>query len=134
VIARRLQLDVIIEPDLDEIDFGAWTGWRFDVLHATREWQVFNQLRSAAQIPDGETMLQAQARAVTAIMRLRVRWGASELAVVSHGDVVKAVLAHFIGMPIDLMRRIEIAPASRSVLRLREMDVSVDGINLPAGT
>jgi len=131
-IAKRLQLDVRIEPDLDEIDFGAWTGWRFDMLHAAQEWQIFNHLRSAAKIPGGETMLQAQARAVAAIVRLHAQWCGAEVAVVSHGDIVKAVLAYFAGMPIDLMRRLEIAPASRSVLWLGEMDVSIGGINLSA--
>ena len=133
LIAKRLQLHVTIEHNLDEIDFGAWTGRRFDELHAAREWQAFNRFRSAAHIPDGETMLQAQARAVDAILRLHARWPGSEVVVVSHGDIVKAVVAYFLGTPIDLMRRIEIAPASRSVLWLGETDVSVGAINMSAG-
>lgn len=133
-LAARLNLTVAIEPDLDEIDFGDWTSRRFDELHPSPEWQRFNQLRSAAQIPGGETMLAAQARAVAAILRLRKAWPEGEVAIVSHGDIVKALLAYFLGVPLDLFRRIEIAPASRSVLRLDEADVRIEAMNLPIGT
>ncbi|HEX5326286.1 MAG TPA: histidine phosphatase family protein [Acetobacteraceae bacterium] len=130
-IATRLGIEVQIDPDLNEIDFGAWTGRRFDVLHAAPEWQAFNVLRSATPIPGGETMLAAQARAVAAILGWRARWPQHELVVVSHGDVVKALLAYFLGVPIDLFRRLEIAPASRSIVSLGSVDVRVNGVNLP---
>ena len=132
-IAARLGLAVAIEPDLDEIDFGDWTGRRFDELHPSGEWQRFNRLRSAAQIPGGETMLTAQARAVSAILRLHNAWPEGEIAVVSHGDIVKALLAYFLGVPLDLFRRIEIAPASRSIVRLNAAEVRIEAMNLPAG-
>ena len=80
-----------------------------------------------------EREIPAIARAVDAILRLHARWPGSEVVVVSHGDIVKAVVAYFLGTPIDLMRRIEIAPASRSVLWLGETDVSVGAINMSAG-
>ena len=92
----------------------------------------FNSFRSTAAVPGGETMLPAQARAVAA-------WpGAGPLrrgqvAIVSHGDVIKAVLAHFLAVPLDLFRRIEIAPASRSELQLYPAHVRVLGVNLPPG-
>jgi probable phosphoglycerate mutase len=132
-ISARLNLPIAIEPDLDEINFGDWTGRRFDELHPSHEWRVFNQLRSAAQIPGGETMLCAQARAVSAILRLRTAWPEGEIAIVSHGDIVKALLAYFLGVPLDLFRRIEIAPASRSVVRLHAAEVRIEAMNLPAG-
>lgn len=132
-IAARLSLAVAIEPDLDEIDFGDWTGRSFDELHPSGEWQRFNRLRSAAQIPGGETMLTAQARAVLAILRLHNAWPEGEIAVVSHGDIVKALLAYFLGVPLDLFRRIEIAPASRSIVRLNAAEVRIEAMNLPAG-
>lgn len=53
-----------------------------------------------------------------------------EVVVVSHGDVVKAVLAHFLATPLDLLRRIEVGPASRSVLALSDEDARILAINL----
>ena len=50
---------------------------------------------------------------------------------VSHADPIKAVLAHFLGTPLDLLRRIEIAPASRSVIVLYDEDAKVLAVNLP---
>ena len=47
------------------------------------------------------------------------------------GTWFKAVVAHFLGVPLELFQRIEVAPASRSVLRLFATDVRVDGLNLP---
>ena len=131
-IAERHGLAIAIDPDLNEIDFGDWTGLAFEALHADGTWRRFNAFRSATPIPGGETMLAAQARALAAVLRLRSAYPTGEVAVVSHGDVIKAVLAHFLATPLDLMRRIEISPASRSVLVLEGADARIEGINLRA--
>lgn len=131
-IAERLGLAVVTDDDLSEIDYGDWTGLPFSELHPSAAWQRFNTFRGTTQIPGGETMLEAQARALRAVLRLRDAWPEHELAVVTHGDVVKAVLAHFLAMPLELMRRIEIFPASRSVVALQDADVRVIAVNLPA--
>lgn len=130
-IAERRDLPVLIEPGLNEIDFGDWTGETFDVLHARPAWRAFNRFRSTAPIPGGETMLAAQARAVAAVLRLRAAYPQAGLALVSHADVIKAVLAHFLAAPLDLFGRIEIAPASRSVVVLYDETAAIAGINLP---
>ena len=131
-IAGRHRLPVGQEPGFDEIAFGAWTGCRFAELEGRPEWVAFNQFRSVAPVPGGETMLAVQARAVTAMLRLRAAWPGAEIAVVSHADVLKAVLAALLGMPLDLCRRLEIAPASRSVVMLADTDAQVQGIGLPS--
>jgi broad specificity phosphatase PhoE len=132
-IAARARLAVTEEPGLDELDFGAWTGMSFAALREDPRWQAFNTFRSAAPIPGGETMLAVQARAVTVVLRLRAAWPDAALVLVSHADVLKAVLAHFLAVPLELMRRIELAPASRSELVVWEQDAVVRGVNLPAG-
>jgi broad specificity phosphatase PhoE len=131
IIAAPHRLDVLTEPDLTEIEFGAWTGMSFADLDKQPGWAAFNVFRSTAPIPGGETMLAAQARAVAALTRLTARYPGAEFAVVSHGDIIKAILAHALGTPLDLLRRIEIDPASRSVIALQERDLRVLGVNLP---
>jgi probable phosphoglycerate mutase len=79
-------------------------------------------------------MLAAQARAVAAMRTLIAGVGDAEIAVFSHADVIKAMLAHFLALPLDLLPRIEIDPGSRSELVVYEADVRVRGINLPAGS
>lgn len=126
-LAERLGLTIAIEPRFDEIDFGAWTGRSFDSLHDVPAWRAWNEFRSTAAIPGGETMLSAQARAVAAALAVPE----GEVVIVTHGDIVKALLAHFLGIPLDLLRRMDIAPASRSVLRIYDRDARIEAINLP---
>ena len=129
-IAARHRLGIDADHDLDEIDFGDWTGSAFEDLRADPAWQHFNRFRSTAPIPGGETMLAAQARVVGAVLRVRSACPEGEVVVVSHGDVVKAVLAHFLAIPLDLLRLMEVAPASRSVLALSDDDARILGMNL----
>lgn len=65
-------------------------------------------------------MLEAQARAVGALERIRERHPSGTVAVVSHGDILRAVVAHYIGASLDLLHRFEIAPASITTIRVSE--------------
>ena len=131
-LAARLGLLVAIEPGLDEIDFGDWAGQTFDALASRADWEAWNRWRSVAACPGGETMLAAQARAVAAVTRLASAHRGGELVLVSHQDVLKSVLAHFLGVPLDLMSRFALDPAHRSVVTLSDGDMRIDGINLPS--
>jgi broad specificity phosphatase PhoE len=128
-IAAALGLDVQVEAGLEEIDFGAWAGQRFDALDALPAWHEWNRARGLASTPGGETMLAAQARAVAALMRLRGAGGV--VVAVSHSDIIKAVLAYALGMPLDLLHRLEVAPGSRSILTLGDDFARVEAVNLP---
>lgn len=131
-IAAIFGLNITTDTGLDEIDFGAWTGMAFDALHDLPAWHAWNLLRGTAATPGGETMLQALARALSVLARLRVAHPNDEVVLVSHQDVLKAIVAHSLGMPLDLMHRIELAPASQSLLRVFDNgDMRVDGLNLP---
>ncbi len=132
VLASALGLVPILEPGIEEIDFGAWMGKPFDALAAEPGWTAWNGARSLAPTPGGETMLAVQARAVGAVLRQRATGGT--VVAVSHADVVKAVLAYVLGMPLDLMHRIEIGAASRSVVVLGEDFARVEAVNLPPRT
>jgi broad specificity phosphatase PhoE len=130
-IASRQGQTVTIEPGLDEIDFGAWTGRPFASLADNPAWRAFNSTRSFAPVPAGEPMLAAQARAVATVQRLLSRFPESEIAAVSHADVIKSVLTYALGMSLDLMHRITLAPASRCVLLLEDGRPRIAAINLP---
>jgi probable phosphoglycerate mutase len=96
-----------------EIDYGEWTGRPFTSLRKTKLWSEFHGATpSAPRFPGGETLAEAQRRAVTAIDSLIQRHSKETIAVVTHGDVVALVLAHYAGIHIDLFQRLEVAPAS----------------------
>ena len=132
-IAAQLGLPVTINAGFNEIDFGEWTGRAFSALEGDPAWDAWNRFRSVAACPGGESMLAAGVRALGAMGALRAAYPDGELVVVSHQDVLKALLAHLLGIPLDLFGRIALDPAHRSVVALWDSDVRVEGINLPAG-
>jgi probable phosphoglycerate mutase len=119
-VARRLGLEVETDPGLNEVDFGDWTGRTLAELDGTPGWLAFNRERSTTRIPGGELIGEVLARALEACHRISRRHQnpGAVLALVSHGDVLRALIAHFTGIPLDLMQRIEISPASVSVLSI----------------
>ena len=109
---------------------GDWTGMAFEALQEVPGWQAWNQFRGTAPTPGGETMLEALGRA----LRCLARWGQAvpdgDVVLVSHQDVLKAVLAHSLGAPLDLMQRIELGAGSCSVVRVfGNGEVRVEAIN-----
>ncbi len=128
-LAARLGLEVRGADELNELDFGAWTGRTLDELDPQEHWRRFNVFRSGTRIPDGELMLEAQTRIVGLMLRLAERHANRTVALVSHGDVIKAALCYFLGMPLDLCRRIEIGPASLSIVRLDSWEPQVLLVN-----
>jgi probable phosphomutase (TIGR03848 family) len=128
-IARAQQLEVTVDPDLNEIDFGGWTGLPFEELHAEPAWPLWNSRRDLARPPGGETMLEVQARLVRFLERLRQRHAEAEVAMVSHSDVIKAALAHVLGLSLDHYDRFEISPASVSRVAAGDWGAKVHSIN-----
>ena len=111
-IAAAQGLEVEIAPALDEIDFGAWTGARFDALDGDPAWRAWNTRRSAACPPGGETMAAAQRRAWLCIADVAARFSGRTVALVSHGDVLKAVVAQVLGLSLDRLLTFDVDPAS----------------------
>lgn len=119
-LAERYGLHVQTAAELNEIDFGEWTGCELDVLQEDPHWMQFNSLRSCTRPPGGETMLEVQARVVTFLISLantNPNPADRSLILISHGDVIKAAVMYVLGTPLDLFLRFEIAPASVSCIR-----------------
>ncbi len=127
-LAARLGLPIQTEPDLTEIEFGAWTGQAFAALDGPA-WTAWNTSRATAQPPGGETILAAQARAMAVMMRIAAE-EPGEVVLVSHQDVIKAMLATIMGSSLDLLHRFDLVPASRSVVFVEPGWARVDGMNL----
>lgn len=128
-IAARQGRKVAVSEALDEIDFGEWTGRSFAELDRDPHWQAFNRHRSSTTIPGGELLLEVQARIVRLIEDLSERHPEHRLALVSHGDVIRSALLHHLGMPLDFIHRIEVSPASMSMLMLSKGEASVLALN-----
>ena len=129
-LAAKLGLMLQIAEEFNEIDFGAWTNCAFAELEGVPEWKQWNSFRSSAVIPGGESMIAVQARALKKISELRTRCGL--VAVFSHGDVIRAVLAHFLSVHLDLFQRLQIDPGSASLVEFDTTCVRVQCVNVPA--
>jgi broad specificity phosphatase PhoE len=117
-IAEPHGLEPVVVDAFTELEVGEWTGRTVTSLAADPHWQAFNTARSVTRIPGGDLMPDVQARAMAALLTLRERHGDATIAVVSHGDVIRGVLAYALAMPIDAMLRLTVEPASMSTLLL----------------
>lgn len=128
-LAEHVREEVQCSEAFADIEYGEWSGKHFDELNGDPRWRHWNEFRSGAPLPNGGMMLEVQVRAVLALEELRHRHGDRVVAVVSHGDVIKALIAHYLGVPLDLFQRIEISPASFSVLAIYDWGARVIRLN-----
>ncbi|WP_241671053.1 histidine phosphatase family protein [Dankookia rubra] len=111
---------LVVQPceALDEIDFGDWTGARFDDLEGDPRWVRWNGERAKSCPPGGEPMQQAQSRVVAGIHQMKTSYPHGTVVAVSHADIIKAALLWCIGLTLDAHMRFDIDPASSSALVL----------------
>jgi len=118
--AKKLGLKVMMSEALSEVDFGEWSGRSLVELDQLPEWRLYNTFRSSTRAPGGELATEVQTRMVEQLTRYSRQHPDQIVAVFSHADAIRLALVHLLGMPIDLMHRIEIRPASISAVRLAE--------------
>lgn len=104
--------------ELAEVKYGDWEGASIAALRTRKMWQVVQEYPSRAVFPNGETMRGVQTRAVNEVERLVQKHPREMIIVVSHADLIKMVLAHYLGMHLDNFQRIVISPASINTLHL----------------
>lgn len=136
--AQPTTLKVASERGLLECDYGDWTGRDLKTLAKEGLWRTVQAHPSAAVFPGGESMAAMAARAVQAVRRWDARIEAEHgpdavWVAVSHGDVIKAVLADALAMHLDAFQRIVVDPASLSVVRYTPMRPFVVASNSTAG-
>jgi probable phosphomutase (TIGR03848 family) len=120
--AQTGPLTVSTERGITECDYGEWQGRALKDLAREKLWATVQSQPSAAVFPGGESLGAMQARAVAAVRRhdgaIESGHGAGAVWVaVSHGDIIKSVLADALGMHLDLFQRLNVDPASISIVR-----------------
>jgi probable phosphoglycerate mutase len=128
-IAEPHAHEVEIEDRLDEIDFGEWTGLRFSDLEGDEDWQRWNEARGKARCPGGESMTEAIDRARSALEVIASEHDGATVVAVTHCDIIRGILAHYLGMPLDNLLRFDVDPASISALELGRWGARVRSIN-----
>jgi len=95
-----------------EADYGEWTGQKLEDLAKTDLWKVVQRAPSRAVFPGGEGLAAMQSRMVAAIELVVLDHPGQLVVVVSHADPIKAAIAHYTGVHLDLFQRIVVSPAS----------------------
>jgi len=117
-LADRRGLPVITRDGLVEMDAGSWTNRPLARLRRTRLWRDVVERPSQFRFPGGESFVEAQARALTEIGAIEARHPRGRVVVGTHGDVVRILVAHFMGAHLDLLQRTVSDPVSVSVVSL----------------
>lgn len=112
-IAAAVGIAAVTEDDqLDEVDFGGWSGKTFAELEDYADWRLWNADRLRAATPAGETMADVQGRVLGCMNRLMDHRPEDSIVLVSHADVIKAAVCHVLQLPADAGCKFDISPAS----------------------
>jgi probable phosphoglycerate mutase len=130
-LAEAQGLKPLSRPGLGEVRYGTWEGKTLKSLRRRKLWRVVQWMPSLARFPDGESFPEAQNRIVTELEHLRAqhRGKKDAIACVSHSDMIKLAIAHYMGLPIDLFQRLTIHPASISILAIGEQGIRLFRLN-----
>jgi probable phosphomutase (TIGR03848 family) len=127
---QRRAPGVAVDDRLGECRYGEWTNRPLAELAKSPLWRTVQERPSAVTFPEGESLPQMQARALAAVHEWNARLGdRATYAIVSHGDVIKAILADALGTHLDQFQRIVVDPASISVIRYGARGVQVLHVN-----
>lgn len=117
-IASRHGLEVRPLPGVIEADYGEWTGGKLADLAKTELWKTVQLAPSRASFPRGESLAAMQSRMVAALESVATAHPGKMIVVVSHADPIKAAIAFYTGVHLDLFQRIVVSPASVTALAL----------------
>jgi probable phosphomutase (TIGR03848 family) len=128
-VADRHRLEVRALEGVLEADYGEWTGRELTELAKTDLWKVVQRAPSRARFPGGESLAAMQARMVAALDTVVAAHAGELVVVVSHADPIKAAIAHYTGVHLDLFQRFVIAPASVSAFAFSGYGVAMLSCN-----
>ena len=122
--------EIETEPAINEVDFGDWTGMTFDQLDHNPAWKQWFTKRSSAHAPGGETVKAVQERAVKFLQALENRHPSGRIAVISHGDVIRAALCHVLETSLDSIDHFDVDTASVTLVEMGQGFGRVRYLNL----
>jgi broad specificity phosphatase PhoE len=130
-IAARAALSPTVERRLREIEFGAFEGLTFDEAERRdpATWRAWMERPGEVRFPGGECWDDVRSRAVQAAESIASAHPAAAVAVVTHGGVVRALLAEALGLPADRTFRLEVAFGSLTILRREPFGWMVEAVN-----
>jgi probable phosphoglycerate mutase len=117
-IARATGAPVHWCHSLIEVDYGDWTGKTFEELSADPRWEHFNTCRELARIPSGEAIEEVRSRILLLLEELCQKHRGALMAIVTHAELIRVALDHYLGRVSDPKKQPHVAPASVSIVQL----------------
>ena len=128
---QKKNVNIEISKDFLECDYGSWTNKKIVKLAALPLWKTVQEAPSQVTFPNGEGLLQMATRASSGLINLLSKSGKrdSRFLVVTHADIIKALIAHALGMHLDQFQKLIVDPASISTLKFNDNKLFVSGVN-----
>jgi len=118
-IAVFHKMAIIEREELNEIDYGNWQGHSLKDLSKSPLWKIVQQRPSLTQFPEGRSFAEAQQRVCMWLLEECQKFQVKDVIFcVSHCDLIKLIVAYFIGLPLDQFQRLNINTASVSAIRI----------------
>ncbi len=117
ILAERLDKALVVEPGLAEMEFGTWDGMTFAEIKERHPDDLDAWLGSLDHAPGGgESFRVVEKRVLAGLERLLAEYDGRTVLAVSHVTPIKVLVAHALGAPLESVYRMEMAPASVTVL------------------
>jgi broad specificity phosphatase PhoE len=129
IIAAAWDTTVRIVPQMDEIDFGSWSGQTFEALSADPQWRRWNKYRGVSRTPAGDSIRDVQERVLAHFRKLEQVVEEETIVIVTHAEVIRSAVLLALQAPIDDYHRIEIGPASLTRLTVEGSQLRLDSVN-----
>jgi probable phosphoglycerate mutase len=130
-IATRAHCELVVTGALDELDFGHWAGQRFVDLEHDPAWRRWNHDRENARTPAGATIAGVQRRVDSYLIALATRFSGTTLILVTHAEVIRAIVLKVRGLPASDYAQIAIAPASVTCLSVERGSLRIEDVRSP---
>jgi broad specificity phosphatase PhoE len=123
-------ISVTDEPQLEEVRYGRWEGMTFEQLLQDQDYLKYREQPLSSSTPGGETLYEVQRRGVEAINRVIAANPGKRALFVSHGDIIRTALAHFLKVELEHFRRIRVDNAAFSAIEISGDFAEVKFLNL----
>ncbi len=127
LVRARPDIALLHEEKIQEMNYGQWNGKDLKTLSKKRDWQRIQSAPSKFTFPDGESFNQLRRRVTLFLSQVERKDG--PILVVSHGDVIKMILASVLDLPTDKFQNFVIEPASISIVQYESKSKTIVSLN-----
>ena len=106
------------DQQIAEVRYGRWEGMTYEDLIVDQDYLLYREEPILSSTPGGESIKEVQARGVEAVMRTLGEGDRQRVLFVSHGDIIRTVLCHFMAMELRHFRRIRVDNAALSAVQV----------------